>query len=1089
MHTLEEINKDYVETLSKIDTFQKRYESISSICDRKSIDDMKEALLQMKSMMSETDCQSCDQIVDTVAVVDLYLLCVDAINSYKKGLLSTARGDNSSIKDLAKTVADKQSSFERLKDEYYKKYEYLMNSDSAIQAAMPSSMGTAIGVIKKSAETLKDEAREILNRKLSVELKKTDMANNTDELPGKMLVARYPMSKVSMKILNDIGVTASYQDLCLDLKTQGNCVLQTAYEDMEKDDVDNFIISYIFRYLDSFPIGTVNVHIFAQNANYLYKRLTNCFQAENAGENTKKAVQIHSDIKDLTSFRDVNCEDIFKKTSREYPDLYSIYDHDRTDAFNLIVLRDGLVDGNAYVPSDILDVVNSMSRPGDTGHKCGLRFLIVDNSVSFDKTLNPNVKHLIGQIVQNCESKIQFKEGKFITDEKTVEVLHVVGDMDEFVQEKAQAAAELLNTKERNLISIDEISNGDSTELGSIMYIPVGRSGSSVVELPFSCKDENGTVAGQCIGYMAIGQSGSGKSSFFHSLVLSGCIRYSPKDLQFWLLDFKNGGASSKYSKSGLPHIKIIAENNKIDDALCLFQMVLEEMERRNKAFNKNFSDNIIDYNKIAVEKGLEYFPRIIIAIDEVQEIFRDDNASVLQKLISSIATRMRSAGMHFVMVAQNLSDGKSYMLKDAFLPSATGRICFRVAPDIPRDSGFEEEFVQRKQEITELKTGEAYVSYGKETIKKVKMAFASSEDMKDKYFDDIKGRYPEFAGMRPLVIGSKKRLSICAPIQGTEKSFATEMSKITPRRGFYSAIVAEDTYRMSPLKIEFSQHENSAVLLLGGDKQIASSLCSSFVLSLAKQNVIMHLFNGDRTKVQDEYEAVAHAFMHICQNAASVGGNIISHRLTDFSESIKTIYSEYLRRQALYQKAEDEDPEFEPVFLIINDLFAIEAFSNNEMIEADFAGEDSNSGTEKEFDITDMDLDAAFDDMASFKPTNNGRIREYVQTIISTLLKNGWRQNIHLILGLKGDPYTWRNTRVVSDSNNIIMFNRTEYVDQMENTYFLREMLKNISNDGKEETMAIWSNKKAVSKVRPIIYNMSNPDEVAAIDSLVKGE
>ena len=58
---------------------------------------------------------------------------------------------------------------------------------------------------------------------------------------------------------------------------------------------------------------------------------------------------------------------------------------------------------------------------------------------------------------------------------------------------------------------------------------------------------------------------------------------------------------------------------------------------------------------------------------------------------------------MHFVMVAQNLSDGKSYMLKDAFLPSATGRICFRVAPDIPRDSGFDEDFIQRKQEIAEV--------------------------------------------------------------------------------------------------------------------------------------------------------------------------------------------------------------------------------------------------------------------------------------------------------------------------------------------------------------------------------------------------
>ena len=443
---------------------------------------------------------------------------------------------------------------------------------------------------------------------------------------------------------------------------------------------------------------------------------------------------------------------------------------------------------------------------------------------------------------------------------------------------------------------------------------------------------------------------------------------------------------------------------------------------------------------------------------------------------------------MHFVMVAQNLSDGKAYMLKDAFLAHVKGRICFRVAPDIPRDSGFDEEFVQRKQEITELKTGEAYVSYGKDTIKKVKMAYTSPEEMKDKYFEDIRNRYPEYAGRKPLVIGSKKRLSVCASIQGTDKSFASAVKELNVRRGIYSAIVAEDTYRMSPLKIDFSQHENSSVLLLGGDKQIASSLCSSFVLSLSKQNVTLHLFNGDRTKVQEEYDTVAHSFMHVCHNAEAFGGNVINHRLTDFKDVIRNLYGEYLRRQEVYQKAEDEDPEFDPVFLVINDLFAIEAFSNNEMVEGDISGGDSHSEAD-EIDFMDVDLDAAFEDISSVKAASTGRIREYIQTIISILQKNGWRQNMHLILALKGDPYTWRNTRAVSDTNNIIMFNRTEYVDQMENTYFLREMLKNISNDGKDETMAIWSNRKQVSKIRPIIYDMSNSDEVAAVNSIIKGE
>lgn len=1087
MSTLDNLNAKYVDISNKIETLQSYYAKVSAENNAKgqSVEKITKALQHMRKMVSEISCGDYSQITDTIAIVETYMLCIEAINEYKKDLLSHKKVDRTVVMKAVDNISKQQATYDQLKEEYYQKYRFLMNTDIALSSAMSACIGNVVSAIREDVEQIKKEAKAIVSKEFSVELRRTDNVLQADALPETILVARDSVQRTTMPLMRELGITDSYQNIEINLKNQGNILIQTSFEQMESEAIDNFVLSYVFRYLELFPIGTVNIHIFDQNANFLYKRLCNCFQSENASEGTKSAVQLHSDLNELSIFRDVTCEDIFKKTSVSNPDLYSVHEHDTTDPFNLIIIRDGLVDGSGYASSDMLDAVNALSKPGDIGHKCGLRFLIIDNSVSFEKSLTPNAKHIISQIHQNCFTKITYSEGKFVLDGNQTEVLRIVEDLDFFVQERAQLLASNLNNREQNYVSIAEVLSNKEEELGSIMYIPVGRAGSNVVELPLSCKDESGTVAGQCIGYMAIGQSGSGKSSFFHSLVLSGCMKYSPRDLQFWLLDFKNGGASSKYSQSGLPHIRMIAENNKIDDALCLFQMVLEEMERRSKAFNKNFADNIVDYNKIAVEKGLEYFPRIIIAIDEVQEIFRDDNASVLQKLISSISTRMRSAGMHFVMVAQNLSDGKSYMLKDAFLPSATGRICFRVAADIPRDSGFDDEFVQRKQEITELKTGEAYVGYGKDTIKKVKMAYTSPQEMKDKYFVDIKNKYPEYADMRPLVIGAKQRLTVCSSLQGKSRNFMDEIRNLKCGRGSYTAIVAEDAYRMTPLRIEFSQHDNSSVLLLGSDKQMASSLCSSFVLSLSKQGVPIHLFNGDRTKVQEEYDTVAHSFMYVCQNADSLGANVKNHRLNEFSDAFRDIYGEFLRRQALYQKAEDEDPEFEPLFVVINDLFAIEAFSNNEMVESENAIE---NGTEP-FDITQIDLEAAFESFSSAKSTSNGPIRENVQSIMSKLLKEGWRQNIHLILAIKGDPYTWRNSRVVSDSSKVIMFNSTEYVDHMENTYYLKEMLKNISNDGEEETMAIWYNRKTFSKIRPIVYNLSDSEEASALDILIKGE
>jgi hypothetical protein len=96
----------------------------------------------------------------------------------------------------------------------------------------------------------------------------------------------------------------------------------------------------------------------------------------------------------------------------------------------------------------------------------------------------------------------------------------------------------------------------------------------------------------------------------------------------------------------------------------------------------------------------------------------------------------------------------------------------------------------------------------------------------------------------------------------------------------------------------------------------------------------------------------------------------------------------------------------------------------------------------------------------------------------------------MHVVLAIKGDPATWRTSRITSDVSNIVMFNDAyDYADQVENAYYLKEMLKNISNDGCDETMAVSVTRKSFSKIRPIIYKMNEQQEYDALAKLVKGE
>ena len=1070
-------------------------EYISAINNKYSTD---KCLDHVLSLMSST-ASDYDRIRDTVktcegikAILQLpllcdfiklgyaYLNCSDSIRKLRSKLLEVSADKSNISTVIASELKSTAEELEQQRDLIEKKYGYYVSSVKSMIDLSVQAIKQASDSILKKIEDVKARAIALYANEPSLDISTEPLKTDNEVPPQSIVVGRYANGIKANKLQQNIGRKNAYTYIDNDLKNQGNIIVSTDVESISDEKIDSFIASYILKMMNEFPLGSINIHIFDRNISYLFKRLSNSFSGANTSDAAKRIVRVYSDTSYLKTLNDVVCDDILRKTSVEIPDLYSIYESDDSDPFNLIIIRNCLLDNNGYVSLETLETLSALTKINDIGHRCGIRFLIVEDSASFTKNMNKSVSMLFDALKKNSGIRIDYKNGEFTLEGKRVELLLIGGNEDSFIQSRSKEFAEVITKKERNIITVESIASNTSV-VGSILYIPIGKAGNTVVNLPLSCKDDNGTVEGQCIGFMAIGQSGSGKSSFFHSVVHNGCLKYSPRDLQFWLLDFKYGGASSKYRDSGLPHIRIVAEDNKIDDALCLFQMIFEEMERRYLAFNKQHVNDILDYNKIATNNSeLEYFPRIIIAIDEVQEIFREDNASVLQKLISSIAVRMRAAGMHFIMVAQNLCDGKAYMLKDAFLMHVTGRICFRVAADVPRESGFDDDYIQRKQEISELKTGEAYMSFGKGTIKKVKVAYVSPQEMTTKYFPAVCERYSEYSNMKPLVIGSKQRLKINSALQGKQGTYQKVLQSMNNANGSFSAIVGEDAYRMSPLNLCFSQYENSSVLLLGNDKQIASSLCASIALSLIRQNVTVHLFNGDRSKIRTETDTVAHPFMYLCQNIQT--DYVQSHRLDQLKDVIQTLYSEYLNRQNLVQKSDDEEPEFMPVFLIVNDLLGIESFTNNIMVESE-----SQTKQTPNADGFNLDFDIFSNEVTS--NVDGGSFRESIQTIMNVLLKNGYRYNMHLIIGVRGDASSWRNSHGVADTCNAIIFNSTEYADQMENSYYLKEMLRNISNDGSNETMAVWSHKRNYSKIRPIIYNMADSQEKGTFDSLMKGE
>ena len=265
----------------------------------------------------------------------------------------------------------------------------------------------------------------------------------------------------------------------------------------------------------------------------------------------------------------------------------------------------------------------------------------------------------------------------------------------------------------------------------------------------------------------------------------------------------------------------------------------------------------------------------------------------------------------------------------------------------------------------------------------------------------------------------------------------------------------------------------------------MASSLCTSIAVSLCRQNATVHLFNGDRTRISEGNEAYQHPFMYLCQNIAAFSSTIKSYRLDELRNVMSDIYSEYKLRQSVVQKADYEEPLFAPIVMIVNDLFGIESFIANDSIDLKTQSVEETNGSSK-FPRYEYNI-----------PTGSGHQRmaggshsnETLQSVMNSLVKNGYRYNIHVVLAIRGDLSAWRDLRSVSSVNsNNIVFNDTEYASQIEtNTYYIKEMLKNISNEGEGETLAVWTNRRVFSKLRPIIYNMSNTRESDALNDLLE--
>ena len=168
---------------------------------------------------------------------------------------------------------------------------------------------------------------------------------------------------------------------------------------------------------------------------------------------------------------------------------------------------------------------------------------------------------------------------------------------------------------------------------------------------------------------LVAGTTGSGKSVFLNSLILSLIYNYNTDDLRLCLIDPK----TTEFELfQGLPHLLYNVINN-FDDVILLLDEIITEMYKRYKILKKYNCKNIIEYNE--KNKNNKMY-KIIVIIDEMADLMTQDKKTIEKKLCQ-LAQLSRACGIHLIIATQRPSTDVITGLIKANFPS---RLCFKVA-------------------------------------------------------------------------------------------------------------------------------------------------------------------------------------------------------------------------------------------------------------------------------------------------------------------------------------------------------------------------------------------------------------------------
>lgn len=209
------------------------------------------------------------------------------------------------------------------------------------------------------------------------------------------------------------------------------------------------------------------------------------------------------------------------------------------------------------------------------------------------------------------------------------------------------------------------------------------------------------------------GSTGSGKSEFIITFVLSMAINYHPDEVAFVLIDYKGGGLAGAFENRekgiSIPHLAGTITNLDTSEMSRTLVSINSELKRRQAAFNKArdaLGEGTIDiykyqrfYREGKVKKPI---PHLFIISDEFAEL-KSQQPDFMDELIST-ARIGRSLGVHLILATQKPSG----VVNDQIWANSKFKICLKV-----QDRSDSMEMLKRPEAASIKEPGRFYLQVG----------------------------------------------------------------------------------------------------------------------------------------------------------------------------------------------------------------------------------------------------------------------------------------------------------------------------------------------------------------------------------------